>query len=177
MAASTHVLLITGTPGVGKTTLVKKAVQSLADRKLAGFYTEEIRAGKVREGFALVMLQGKRFIMAHVDHASARRVGRYGVDVQAIDTAVEMTLSEDRHAELYVIDEIGKMECFSDLFVKRVSALLDSGIPLVATVAQKGGGFISRVKHRDGVELWEVTRKNRDEMAARVVSWVGERLP
>lgn len=177
MAPATHALLITGSPGVGKTTLVKKAVQALAGRNLAGFYTEEIRAGKAREGFALVTLRGERFIMAHTGHRSPHRVGRYGVDVQVIDTAVELTLSRGRGAELFVIDEIGKMECFSPFFVKKVTDLLDSGKPVVATIARKGRGFISQVKNREGVELWEVTRENRDEMAGRVVAWVGERLP
>ncbi|MDA8164236.1 MAG: hypothetical protein M0017_04295, partial [Desulfobacteraceae bacterium] len=71
MAKATHILLITGSPGVGKTTLVKKAVHALAGRKLAGLYTEEIRLGTVREGFAPVTLRGERFVMAHTDHRSA----------------------------------------------------------------------------------------------------------
>jgi len=172
MSATCNVLLITGTPGIGKTTIVKKVITSLPDLNVAGFYTEEIRVNSVRQGFDLVTFQGKRFIMAHIDSDSAYRVGKYGVDVEAIDTAVEMTLSEDHKTELFIIDEIGKMECFSGLFVKRLSSLLDSGKPVVATIALKGAGFISEEKNRAGVELWEVTRQNRDEMPAKVASWV-----
>ncbi len=172
MSTSCNVLLITGVPGIGKTTIVKKVITSLADLNIGGFYTEEIRVNNVRQGFELVTFQGKRLVMAHIDSDSAYRVGKYGVDVEAIDAAVEMTLSEDRSPELFIIDEIGKMECFSDIFVKRMSSLLDSGRPVVATIALKGGEFISEVKNRAGVELWEVTKKNRNDMAAKIASWI-----
>ena len=112
--------------------------------------------------------------MAHIDSDSAYRVGKYGVDVDAINTAVVMTMSEDRNTELFIIDEIGKMECFSDLFVKRMSSLLDSGKPVVATIALKGGGFISEVKNRAGVKLWEATKKNRNDMPDKIASCVRE---
>ena len=48
---------------------------------------------------------------------------------------------------------------------------------MIAIIARKGGGFISQVENREGVELWEVTMTNRDEMAGRVAAWAGERLP
>jgi nucleoside-triphosphatase len=174
MSTSCNVLLITGIPGIGKTTIVKKAFTSLSGLNIGGFYTEEIRINNVRQGFELVTFQGKRLVMAHIDSDSAYRVGKYGVDVDAIDTAVAMTMSEDRNTELFIIDEIGKMECFSDLFVKRMSSLLDSGKPVVATIALKGGGFISEVKNRAGVKLWEATKKNRNDMPDKIASWVRE---
>jgi nucleoside-triphosphatase len=36
-------ILITGQPGIGKTTLIKKLAEELADLRTVGFYTEEIR--------------------------------------------------------------------------------------------------------------------------------------
>ena len=172
MSASSNVLLITGIPGIGKTTVAKKVVTSLADHNIGGFYTEEIRVNNVRQGFELITIQGERFVMAHVDSDSAYRVGKYGVDVETIDTAIAMTLSEDPDMEVFIIDEIGKMECFSDLFVKRMTSLLDSGKPVVATIARKGTGFISKVKNRPGPALWEVTRKNRNDMPGKVIDWI-----
>ena len=172
MSTSCNVLLITGVPGIGKTTIVKKVITSLSDLNIGGFYTEEIRVNNVRQGFELVTLQGERFVMAHVDSDSAYRVGKYGVDVETIDTAIAMTLSEDPDMEVFIIDEIGKMECFSDLFVKRMTSLLDSGKPVVATIARKGTGFISKVKNRPGPALWEVTRKNRNDMPGKVIDWI-----
>lgn len=63
--------------------------------------------------------------------------------------------------ELYVLDEIGKMESVSSLFVEWATQALDSGWPALATVAAKGGGFIGSVKSRAGVEIVQVSAKNR----------------
>lgn len=172
MSEHNNVLLITGLPGIGKTTVVKKVVQSLSDFHFGGFYTEEIKVNKVRKGFELVTLGGKRFVMAHVDIESSCRVSRYGVNVSDIDTAAEMALSYDQDVDVYIIDEIGKMECFSSNFVQKISTLLDSPTPVVATIALKGGGLISEVKNREGIELWEVTKGNRNAMPADVIGWV-----
>ena len=67
-----------------------------------------------------------------------------------------------------LIDEIGKMECFSNAFVDAVQRLLDGSTPAIATVASKGAGFISEVKARIDVELIEVTLGNRDELPRRL---------
>jgi nucleoside-triphosphatase len=125
----------------------------------------------VRLGFWLFTLNKKRIVMAHVDSDSAYRVGKYGVDVPAIDQAVQAVLTENSGTDLFIIDEIGKMECFSDLFIKKMTSLLDSGKPVVATVALKGGGFIGAVKKRSGIVLWEITKKNRDEIVERIAGW------
>ena len=172
---SYNVLLITGVPGIGKTTVIKRVIQSFPELPMAGFYTEEIRVGNVRQGFDLVTLQGVRYTMAHSSISSGPRVSRYGVDVAAIERAVNKSLNEDSAAALYIIDEIGKMECFSPLFVQRITALLDSGKPVLATIAIKGGGFVAAVKNRPGAELWEVTAKNRDAMPGRIKTWIRER--
>lgn len=169
-------LLLTGVPGIGKTTAIEKIVRSLSEFTAAGFYTREIRTDSGRQGFELVTLQGKRFLMAHVDIDSLYRVGKYGVDIDAIDAAASMTLSSDREVDIYIIDEIGKMECFSNVFMQRVMLLLDSGKPVVATIAQKGSGFISEVKGLKGAAIWEVTKRNRDEIPSRVKAWVRERM-
>ncbi|MFZ1060598.1 MAG: nucleoside-triphosphatase, partial [Candidatus Rokuibacteriota bacterium] len=46
-----HVLLITGNPGSGKTTVIRRVAAALSGRRLGGFYTEEIRVGGERRGF------------------------------------------------------------------------------------------------------------------------------
>jgi nucleoside-triphosphatase len=171
MRGSANILLITGVPGIGKTTVIRKVAASLPGVKISGFYSEEIRVNNARQGFELVTFQGQRFVMAHVDLASVYRVGRYGVTVAVIDIAIENALPEERSTKLFIIDEIGKMECFSSLFVKRMTSILDSGKPVIATIALKGGGFIAEVKNRPGIELWEMTTKNRDLMAQKIIDW------
>ena len=57
--------LITGLPGVGKTTLIKKLSEKLKHLHPAGFYTEEIREAGQRKGFELISLDGKRGLLSH----------------------------------------------------------------------------------------------------------------
>lgn len=111
--------------------------------------------------------------MAHVDLPKHDRLGKYGVDVAAIDNIVEKALRLDEEPDIYLIDEIGKMECLSERFVRAVRQILDYKKPVVATVSQQGAGLIAAVKRRQDTELWEVTRANRDELAAAIVAWLG----
>jgi nucleoside-triphosphatase len=167
VAGSRNVLLV-GRPGVGKTTVMMRLADLVQDRPLAGFYTDEIRQGGRRQGFRATTVSGETTILAHLEIKSRRRVGRYGVDVAAFEKLVLPELAKP--AELILVDEIGKMECFSSPFVETVGTLLDSRTAVVATVALKGGGFIGEVKARPDVEVWEVTESNRDELSGRLVS-------
>ncbi|HPS79940.1 MAG TPA: nucleoside-triphosphatase, partial [Thermoanaerobaculaceae bacterium] len=92
------------------------------------------------------------------------RVGRYGVWVEAID-ALAAELVPAPGVQLFVIDEIGGMECLSREFVRAVNRLLDAGAPLVATVALRGGGLSKTVKEHPGARLFEITPANRDGLA------------
>jgi nucleoside-triphosphatase len=151
-------------------------LQTVADAlpagRRAGFVTEEIRVRGERRGFALVTFDGRRAVMADVARAGPPRVGKYGVDVEVLETVARTALAVRARA-IYVVDEIGKMECLAPAFVEATRALLDARVPLVATVGQRGGGFIGAVKRRPDVTLLEVTRANRDAMPARVLDWIG----
>jgi nucleoside-triphosphatase len=169
-------LLLTGPPGVGKTTAVQAAARLLDQRRCGGFFTEEVCDGGGRRiGFALVTLDGQRHVMAHRDLISRHRVGRFGVDIERIDYIVDLTLGPHADSELFLVDEIGKMECFSKRFIKAVERLLDDPRPLVATVAAKGDGLIERVK--GGGALWEVSPHSREALPARVADWVTHCVP
>jgi len=71
---------------------------------------------------------------------------------------------------VFLIDEIGKMECFSQAFVHSVSSIFEGNVPLVATVAMKGGGFIAEAKAHKGAEIIEVTTANRNAMPRNIAN-------
>ena len=90
-------LLLTGRPGIGKTTVLRAAAQKLARLHLVGFYTEEIRADRERLGFRLVTFTGEHAVIAHI-RLPPPRVSKYGVDVAAIDRFATCDADDARHA-------------------------------------------------------------------------------
>jgi nucleoside-triphosphatase len=169
-------ILITGLPGVGKTTLIRGLAKRLAEYHPAGFYTEEIRnAEGNREGFRIVTLSGRRLVLAHIDFTGRSRVGRYGVDVAEFNQLLRRLDLGHARSRLFIIDEIGKMECLSHEFVNEVSALLDGPHTVVATIAMKGEGFIRQVKSRPDCRLVTVTRENRDRLLVELANELEEK--
>jgi nucleoside-triphosphatase len=170
-----RILLLTGAPGVGKTTLLGRVLAALQEQRVGGFTTGEVRAGGRRVGFRIVPHRGSERIMAHVERRGSPRVGRYGVDVKAIDEVARESLALDPQVEIYLVDEIGKMECFSQQFVLCMRNLFASEKTIVATIGRSSGGFIAAARSRPGAELWEVTPSNREALVKRVLTWLGQK--
>ena len=162
-------LLITGEPGIGKTTLIMKLAEELKSLHPVGFYSAEIRVDGVRKGFQLIGLDGRRGTLAHVDCRSYKVVGKYRVNVRAFDEFLEVLNLTAADGRIVIIDEIGKMECMSHLFRDLVEVLLDQDRIVIATVARDGAGMIEQVKQRDDVVLFEIMRRNRSEMVSKVL--------
>jgi nucleoside-triphosphatase len=165
----------TGRLGVGKTTVIRKVTQELGD-EAGAFYTDEIRGpdGR-RRGFRLVTLQGKTAVMAHVElrHPDAPQVSRYGVDLDAIEKvgigALKRAMVDDA---LVVVDEIKKMELFSQAFRDVVSAAVDGSPTVLGTVMRGNHPFVEALKPRRHVGVWEVTTDNRDRLPEGINRWL-----
>ncbi len=165
-------LLLTGPPRVGKTTLVLRALADLPPGTAEGFVTRELRQGGRRVGFAVETLAGETCVLAHVDVRSPYRVGRYRVDLPAFESLALPAIDPAQVvAPLIVIDEIGKMECFSSRFRRQVVAALESDRAVLATIALRGDRFIEGLKARSDVTLLRVTHQNRDQLVDQVVGW------
>jgi len=165
-------LLLTGRPGIGKTTVVKQLVAQLGERA-GGFYSEEIAGPGGRKGFRVVTLDGKQATLAHGDIRSKSKVGRYGVDVAAFEqVGVAAMLAAIERAEIVVCDEIGKMELFSSQFKSTVLKALDSRKPLIATAMLESHPWVDALKRMPGVTAIEVTKQNREAMFQRAMQWL-----
>jgi len=167
-------ILLTGKPGVGKTTVIKKLAEGLKYRT-AGFYTAEIRQGKRRVGFELVSLStGERLPLAHVVFSSSKRVGKYGVKIENLRPfldELEEVLQEETPCCL-LIDEIGKMELFSRHFKEVTLSAFDSLHPVVATIMAGSDPFCSYLKKRPDTQVWKIDPGNRDQIPARLLDKV-----
>ena len=169
-------LLITGLPGVGKTTLIKTLSEALKSYHPVGFYTEEIREGGVRKGFELMSLEGKRGLLSHKKISSSYKVGQYKVDIKGFEDFLGSISFLAPFTRLIIIDEIGKMECLSLRFQKLLKEILDSEKWMIATIALKGSGLIAEVRERKDVKLFEITTKNRDSLLKEISDFVNQTL-
>lgn len=169
-------ILLTGPPGCGKTTAIMKIVGALKSRlRMAGFYTEEIREAGRRQGFRWHRLDGRTGVLAHIEIKGPYRVGKYGVDIESFDReAVSVLDPQAADVDLFVVDEIGKMECFSDAFVKAIRRLLHAERSMLATAARKGPGLIQEAKSYPGVQLLRLSTANRNEAAQQVIGMLAE---
>lgn len=166
-------ILITGLPGIGKTTLIKRLVYELARYHPRGFYTEEIRQEDERKGFQLAALDGRKSMFAHVFIDSPYHVGKYRVDVTAFDSFLDSLGLTEPGEGIIVIDEIGKMECLSVKFVRTIQELLDSKNIVIATIAHTDGGIKGKIKEREDVQLFRMNLENRDSIKDEITDALG----
>ncbi|KAG9275022.1 cancer-related nucleoside-triphosphatase [Astyanax mexicanus] len=183
-----HVFL-TGSPGVGKTTLVQEVCKSLvsADVSVHGFYTEELRERGKRVGFDVVSLTGERGPLSRVgtDIPAGRReyrVGQYVVDLPSFENVV-LPLFQNvgkGSRSLFIIDEIGKMELFSQAFIRAVRQALDnSACSILGTIPVPKGkplGLVEEIRARKDAKVFIVTRENRDTIISEILVAVKECL-
>jgi nucleoside-triphosphatase len=161
-------LLITGRPGSGKTTLIKRVAEKLP-QPAGGFYTEEIREHGTRVGFKIVTLDGKEAVLAHVDFTGPERVSKYGLDLRALkDVGVKSINLALKTHRCVVIDEIGPMEIRSAAFREAVIEVLDSDVPLLATIFARPLPFTDKLKRRRDVTLIELRPDNRAKLASEL---------
>ena len=167
-----QVYLLTGRPGMGKTSLIKQAVAGVKG-EAGGFYTEEIRSHGVRQGFRLVTLDGQEVILAHINIHSPYRVSKYGVDIDSLDrVGVSALHNAAQQYDLVVIDEIGKMELFSADFRRAVSQMIDSGKRILGTIMLNPNPWADAIKRQPQVNLVTVTRTNYQDVLEELLHWL-----
>jgi nucleoside-triphosphatase len=162
-------LLLTGPPQCGKTTVVRRVVEGFPGRA-AGFYTREVRQSGRRVGFEIVTLAGEVAWLSHVDFPGPHRVGKYGVDLEGLHRVGLPALTPAPGVELIVVDEVGKMECLSPRFIAALEHLWSLPVPLLVTVAEKGGGYIAQIINKPGSRFITVHAGNRDSLPATILN-------
>jgi len=163
-------ILLTGPPGIGKTTAIRKIIQRLR-MDVGGFYTQEIREKGQRKGFLIKNLEGQEGILAHVDYRSKYVVGKYGVNVESLEkVAVPAIYKAMEENKLIVLDELGKMELYCPEFQRAVIKALDSPNPLLGVIQMSKNPFLDSIRARKDVRIITLTHENRDTVPDEVLS-------
>ncbi len=153
-----------GPPRCGKSTLIEKLIPQI-EKPLTGFFTREMREGGKRVGFSIITLDGKEGVLAHEGSRSKIRVGKYGVNLDSLNQIAVPSMIASMPDQIVILDEIGKMECYSRLFRDTLIRVLDSPSRVIGSIVLKGIPFIETIKKRPDVLLVKVTEENRDSLA------------
>jgi nucleoside-triphosphatase len=183
-SSAVPVVLLTGRPGIGKTTAIRQVVNALGNRA-GGFYTRELRAREVqaggrRTGFELVTLDGETALLATRDPGVVLErqaaLGRYRVNLDAIDALGAPALLDALHRDqVVVVDEIGPMEILSPRFRDAILTILAGNVAVVGTVVLRPQPFADRVKAHPRVTVRQITVDNRDDLPAQILAQLAVR--
>lgn len=165
-------ILLTGPPRSGKSTLIEKVVKKIK-RPATGFLTRELREKDKRVGFLIETIDGKTGLLAHENIKSNCRVGKYKVNLQDLEQIAVPSMLPSSRDQIVVVDEIGKMECFSRLFRETLLRVLCSENQVIGSIAIKGDRFIQNIKNRDDVALVSITETTRDTALALFLQEIG----
>ncbi len=171
--ATTRVLILTGAPGVGKTTVLTKTVDALKAKgaSVGGMISREVRENKVRVGFEIVDLtNSKHGWLAHVNGLGPQ-VGKYHVNLNDLDYFGTAAITQAvEKCGVIAIDEIGPMELYSQKFKQAVAKALESKKLVVAVVHGKAKDpIVTQVKRRVDAEIFNVTFSNREKLADQLI--------
>lgn len=167
-------VFLTGKPGVGKTSVLLRAVKTLQVRglKVRGMISREVREGTTRIGFRIIDLETEREgWLAHVNQKTGPHVGKYRVNLKDLrDIGIESILKAIDDADVIVIDEIGPMELHSSLFKDAVIRAIQSKKTIIGSVHFRvRDPLIYTIKTASNIDIFEVTCENRHRLHEVIV--------
>lgn len=169
-----RVLLLTGTPGVGKTTVLAKTMVTLNAKgyNVGGMISREVRQNGIRIGFEILDLTtSKRGWLAHVDQKVGPQVGKYHVNLDDLrKVGAQAIIGAIETCDVIAIDEIGPMELLSERFREATRQSLESRKLVIALVHWKTQDELpGAARHRQDAETINVTPENREKLSEIIV--------
>ena len=168
-------IFLTGEPGTGKTTVLRKTAELLETRglKVGGMASKEIRGIGSRTGFSVENLATHEHgCLAEVGSRVGPHVGKYTVNLHDLETVgVAAIQTAIQAADVVLIDELGPMELHSQRFVESVVDALNSQKHVLGTIHKHANHpLVMKVRSNLDSVILEVTSKNRDELPDKILA-------
>lgn len=182
MSSPTRVWLLTGPPGIGKSTVVTKTIYllRLQGHAIGGCLTKEKRKGRERVAFTMTdLMSGREGELASVNSSLGPRVGRYRVNLATLtDIGARSLHDAAQRAEVIVIDEVGPMELTSQDFRRATDECFKSGKPILGIVHElMKDPLVESIREMQGKTLTEVALTNRDKLPQTIAGEILASLP
>lgn len=142
---------------------------------VGGMISHEVREGGFRVGFEIMDFStGQRGWLAHVNQPTGPKVSKYRVNLTDLNAiGVNAILSAVKNADIIIVDEIGRMELFSQAFREAVVQAIESKKPMLGTIHFKvRDSLVDAIKTREDAEILEVTYENRRHLHTQIVDKV-----
>ena len=162
-------VFITGIPGVGKTTLLKKLAHDLSMLVIKGFYKEKIVEEDSIRGYRVISFDFHDQILAHLFIEGPNKMDGFGINVEGFEKFILPQFQNIAMVDLFIFDEIGKMECMSDSFCSGFEQILDAAVPVLATYSHHSAFKFKELKKRKDTTFLQMTSKNRDDIWKQVL--------
>lgn len=164
-----NIILFSGEPRIGKTTIIKKIIQMVGECNCIGFYTEEVRNDFDRIGFDCVSLDGKRQRIADVNLQGDIRIGRYGINVKAFEEFALQTISNySNRNKIIIIDEIGPIQLLSTKFKQEIGNILSGNNCVIGTIFYDKHPDIDVIKKLPGIKVYLITSENKNTILENI---------
>ena len=160
-------IAVTGSPGIGKSTLVQKAAKA-SGLRVGGVLAKDKRVKDRRVGFELLDLGSGAAGMLADETGSGPKLGKYRVHPEDLDGIGARAVENALKCELIVVDEVGPMELSSRRFVSAVEMALASPLPMLVVLHEWSNHRLAK-KIRGTFQVITVTRENRESLVNDIV--------
>jgi len=176
-----RLFLITGAPGIGKSTVLIRTVEALKKMgfKVGGMVSREARDRGTRVGFEISDFETEqKGWLAHVDQPNGPQVSKYRVNLSDLESIGASSIRNAvTKAQIVIVDEIGPIELYSSSFKEALVQAINSDKPLLGVIHQRARDpLIDSIRKRDDVEITEVTYANRGHIHNLLIEKVNQFL-
>jgi nucleoside-triphosphatase len=165
---------ITGLPESGKTFTLLKVIEMLDDENtvIGGMITRPLVKKEKKVGFEILnWLTKEKAVLAKLDPETSSTDDGFVVDIQVLEgLGVNAINQASEEADIIIIDEVGRLEVESEIFVKAVKDALETDKPLILTLHKKSRNpLLQDIRRRDDVRILEVTPINRNLLPYKIM--------